>query len=60
MSRGLGRLQRFIREQIYRCEREYKREQVALNGRRKIDPNIDDHDEGVKRFCFHWWDAELG
>jgi hypothetical protein len=57
MSRGLGRLQRFIKEQIYRAEREYKREMVALNGRRKVDPDIENHDNGVKTFSVYWWDV---
>jgi hypothetical protein len=57
MSRGLGRLQRFIKEQIYSAEREYKREMVALNGRRKVDPDIENHDNGVKTFSVYWWDV---
>jgi|SRR5215469_11043673 len=56
MSRGLGRLQRFIKDRIYRAEREYKREQVALSGRRKLDPDYISED-GVKRFTVFWWDV---
>ena len=59
MSRGLGRLQHFIKEQIYRAEREYRREQVALNGRNRFkpDPNFDPINEGVKDFTVIWWDV---
>jgi hypothetical protein len=54
MSHGLGRLQRFIRAQIYRAEREYKREGVAMSGRRKVDPDLDPIDDGVKNFWLTW------
>jgi hypothetical protein len=57
MSRGLGRLQRFIKEQIYRAEREYQREAVALKGREKLKPGFDAFEDGVKRFCVYWWDV---
>jgi hypothetical protein len=57
MSRGLGRLQRFIKEQIYRAEREYKREVVALNGRRRLDADFDSFEDSVKRFVVYWWDV---
>jgi hypothetical protein len=57
MSRGLGRLQRFIKEQVYRAEREYRREQVALNGRAKLDTKLDAFDDAVKNFVVHWWDV---
>jgi hypothetical protein len=57
MSRGLGRLQRFIKEQIYRAERDYKRESVALSGRCKLDPDFDAFDDAVKRFIVFWWDV---
>lgn len=50
-------MQRFIKEQIYRREREFKREQVALNGRGKVKPEFDAYDNSVKRFCFLWWDV---
>jgi hypothetical protein len=52
MSRGLGRLQRFIKDQIYRAEREFKRESVCLFARMKLDPKFDD--EGVKTFWLTW------
>jgi hypothetical protein len=55
MSRGLGRLQRFIKEQIYRAEREYKRECVALTGRGRVRP--DDDEDGVKTFPVYWWNV---
>jgi hypothetical protein len=59
MSRGLGRLQRFIKERIYRAGREYRREVVAIKGRSRFkrDPNFDSLDEGVKRFTVCWWDV---
>jgi uncharacterized protein YaaR (DUF327 family) len=51
-------LQRFIREQIYRADREYRREQVALNGRGKVvGPDFDAYDESIKRFVAYWWDV---
>jgi hypothetical protein len=56
MSRGLGRLQRFIKAQIYRADREYRRESVAMNGRRKIDPALDPLDEGTRNFWLTWPD----
>jgi hypothetical protein len=57
MSRGLGRLQRFIKEQIYRAEREYKRESVALSGRRRLKPDLDPIEESVKNFVVNWYDV---
>jgi hypothetical protein len=57
MSRGLGRLQRFIKERMYRAEREYERERVALRGRERVKPGFDAFDDGVKRFWFYWWDV---
>jgi len=68
MSRGLGKLQRFIKEQIYRAEREYDRERVALEGRRRVilqrlgrdhfnRGERDPFDDGVKRWVVYWWDV---
>ena len=54
MSRGLGRLQRFIKDQIYRAEREYRRESVCLSARMKLDPEFDPLDESVKCFWLTW------
>ena len=53
-TRGLGKLQRFIKEQIYRAEREYKREAVALSRRRKVKPDFDSFKEGMKAFWLTW------
>jgi hypothetical protein len=55
MSRGLGRLQRFIKEQIYRAQREYERESVALRGREKLKPGFDGFDDSVKSIFVYWW-----
>jgi hypothetical protein len=57
MSRGLGRLQRFIKDQIYRAEREYKRESVCLFARMKLNPKFDPGENSVKRFIVFWWDV---
>jgi len=57
MSRGLGKLQRFIKEQVYRAEREYRREIVALRGREKVKPGFDAVDDAVKWFMVFWWDV---
>jgi hypothetical protein len=43
--------------QIYRAEREYRREQVALKGREKVRPGFDGFEDGVKRFFVYWWDV---
>jgi hypothetical protein len=50
-------LQRFIKEQIYRAEREHGRESVALRGREKLKPGFDGFDDSVKRFFAYWWDV---
>jgi hypothetical protein len=54
MSRGLGRLQRFIKDQIYRAEREYKRESKILFARMKIHPRFDPCAESAKSFWLTW------
>jgi hypothetical protein len=47
MSRGLGRLQRFIKDQIYRVEREYQAEADALDA-------AGSDDEPKSRFWLTW------
>jgi hypothetical protein len=59
MSRGLGRLQRFIKEQIYRAEREDKHESKILFARMKTHPDFDPLDEGVKSFWLTWPDIRI-
>jgi hypothetical protein len=59
MSRGLGRLQRFIKDQIYRAEREYRRESVILFRRMKRNPKFDPVDESVKPFWLTWPDIRI-
>src|SRR6516165_3357663 len=54
MSRGLGRLQRFFKDQIYRAEREYRREGVILFRRMKRDPKFDPVEDEVKNFWLTW------
>jgi hypothetical protein len=54
MSRGLGRLQRYIKEQIYRAEREWKRENIALRSREKLKPGFDGFNDSVKSFFLTW------
>jgi hypothetical protein len=54
MSRGLGRLQRYIKDQLYRAEREYKRESKILFARMKTNPDFDPIDETVKFFGLTW------
>src|SRR5262249_30586059 len=57
MSRGLGKLQRFIKAQIYRAEHEYKRESAILFARMKLDPKFDPDENSVKCFFAYWWDV---
>jgi hypothetical protein len=51
MSRGLGSLQRFIKEQIYRKDGEYRAEQDRLDAE-----GSDDGPEG--RFWLFWWEIK--
>jgi hypothetical protein len=59
MSRGLGRLQRFIKDQIYRAECEYKREGIILFARMKAHPGFDPINESVKSFWLTWPDIRI-
>jgi hypothetical protein len=59
MSRGLGRLQRFIKDQIYRAERDYRREGICLFARMKTHPDFDPSAESVKSFWLTWPDIRM-
>jgi hypothetical protein len=59
MSRGLGRLQRFIKEQVYRAEREYRHESGILRAREKTHPGFGGFDDAVKSFWLTWPDIRF-
>jgi hypothetical protein len=57
MSRGLGKLQRFILDRMRRLDREHDREWRALIYRTGVDPGFDPVGQCERNDFVYWWDV---